>query len=84
MATTINLTAGASWTRVASGRGDARLVKVEGPGSFFLAVTVGLETRQPDLAPLTGHPVDGMIDIPIVAAQHLWVSAPAPMQLTVT
>ncbi|ABL71823.1 hypothetical protein [Paracoccus denitrificans] len=84
MATTHNFTVGNSWTRIASGRADGQVVKVEGAGQFNLAVTVGAKSIPPDIPPQTGHRVTGKTDLPLVAAQHLWASAATPTNLTVT
>lgn len=85
MATTRNFTANsAAWTLIASGRGDGQTVKVEGTAPFVLCVTVGPASAIPDLPALTGHRIDALADVPLVARQHLWASASAPTQLTVT
>ncbi|QRZ13757.1 hypothetical protein JWJ88_03580 [Paracoccus methylovorus] len=84
MATTQNFTVSNSWTRIASGRADGQVVKIEGAGPFNLAVTVGSKSIPPTIAPLTGHRIDGTTDLPLVAAQHLWASAATSTNLTVT
>lgn len=85
MATTRNFTVNSTaWTLIASGRGDGQAVRVEGSGPFILCVTVGKAAAIPDLPALTGHRIDAVADVPLVARQHLWASASAPTQLTVT
>lgn len=84
MAATQNFTVGPAWVRIASGRHEGQLVKVEGSGPFYICTTVGVATMPPELAPLRGHPVSGVIDLPLVGQQHLWASAQTSTQMTVT
>jgi len=85
MATTQNFTVNAAgWTRIASGRGNGQVVKVEGAGPFVVAVTVGKATEVPGIPALTGHRVEVSTDLPLVNNQHLWATASVSTQLTVT
>lgn len=84
MAATRRFTVGPAWALIATGRNGGEIVDVQTDAPIVLAVTVGRRPFPPDLPAGTGHRVSGEDIIPLVATQHLWASASAPAQVTVT
>lgn len=85
MAETRNFTVSSgAWTRIASGRPNGEILKVQGSGLFVFVMTVGDRQTLPEVPVGIGHRVAGSTDIPLVARQHLWACATAPTTITVT
>ena len=86
MASTQTFTVGTAWTRIAEadGGGDGPVVRVDAPGNYVLAVTVGKRGAPPELPATVGHRFSGPIDFPLAGEQILWASAASPISMQVS
>lgn len=84
MAVTKRYSIGPAWVQIARGRDRGEVVQVQTNAPIVLAVTVGRNPDPPALPVGTGHRVNATDSIPLVGTQHLWASALAPAQITVT